>query len=284
MDLTEYRRASHAVWEAMAEGWDREGAALEEAFRPVTDRMVELLAPVPDEIVLELACGTGIVGLAAAAALGGRGRVVLSDFSPAMLAVARRRGEELGLEGLEFRVLDAERMDVPDASVDAVVCRFGYMLMADPEAAMAETRRVLRPGGRVVLAVWAEAARNQWATLPSAAAVKRGHLPPPPPGAPGIDALADPDRLRGLIAGAGLEEARLEEVPVRWTFPDEPTYWSFVERVAGPVSLLLERLDPAERAELRAEIAARLEPFQEADWLAFPGVSVIATASAPTGG
>ena len=284
MDLTEYRRASHAVWEAMAEGWDREGASLEEAFRPVTDRMVELLAPIPGEIVLELASGTGIVGLAAAAALGGRGRVVLSDFSPAMLAVARRRGEELGLEGLEFRVIDAERMDIPDASVDAVVCRFGYMLMADPESAMAETRRVLRPGGRLVLAVWAEAARNPWATLPSAAAAAHGHLPPPPPGAPGIDALSDPDRLLGLIAGAGLEDARAEEVPVEWTFADEPTYWSFVERVAGPVSLLLERLDPAAREALRADIAGRLEPFQTADGIAFPGVSVVATASAPAGG
>jgi SAM-dependent methyltransferase len=284
MDLTEYRKASHAVWEAMAAGWDREGAALEEAFRPVTDRMVELLAPMPDEIVLELASGTGIVGLAAAAALGGRGRVVMSDFSPAMLAVARRRGEELGLEGLEFRVIDAERMDLPDASVDAVVCRFGYMLMADPQSAMAETRRVLRPGGRLVLAVWAEAARNQWATLPSAAAVTHGHLPPPPPGTPGIDALADPERLLGLIAGAGLEDARLEEVGVVWTFPDEPTYWSFVERVAGPVSLLLERLDADQRAALRADIAGRLEPFRDGGGYAFPGVAVIATAAAPIGG
>ena len=281
MDLTEYRRASHAVWEAMAAGWDREGAALEEAFRPVTDRMLELLAPLPEEIVLELAAGTGIVGLQAAVAIGGRGRVVLSDFSPAMLAVARRRGEELGLENLEFRVLDAERMDVPDASVDAVICRFGYMLMADPAAAMGETRRVLRPGGRVVLAVWGEARRNPWFTLPGATMVDAGHMPPPEPGVPTIDSLADPERLRALIAGAGLEDARLEEVEVGWRFADEPAYWGF-HRVAGPISLLLERLAPAAREAVRADVARRLEAFREAGGFVLPGVSVVATASAPT--
>lgn len=284
MDLAEYRRASHSTWEAMAAGWDAESAMIESVLGPVSDRMVELLAPIPGETVVELAAGTGLVGLTVAAAMGGSGRVLLSDFSPAMLDVARRRAEALGLEGVEFRVLDAERLDLPDASADAVVCRYGYMLMADPAAAMAETRRVLRPGGRVVLAVWADPARNPWSTLPAAAVVEAGHMPPPEPGTPGIYSLADHERLRALIAGAGLEDVRLEEVGTVWSYPDEPTYWAFMERVAGPISLLLERITPEQRDALRTDIAGRLEPFRGPEGYAMPGVSIVASASAPTGG
>jgi ubiquinone/menaquinone biosynthesis C-methylase UbiE len=92
--------------------------------------------------VLELAAGAGDTGFAAAS---DAGRLLCTDFSPAMLDVARRRAGELGITNVEFRVLDAEHLDLDTASVDGVLCRLGYMLVADPAAALAETRRVLRP-------------------------------------------------------------------------------------------------------------------------------------------
>ena len=77
--------------------------------------------------------------------------MIYTDFSPAMVDAARRRGTP----GVEHRVLDMQAIDLPDASVDGVICRYGYMLVPDPALAMRETRRVLRPGGRVALATWA---------------------------------------------------------------------------------------------------------------------------------
>jgi ubiquinone/menaquinone biosynthesis C-methylase UbiE len=87
-------------------------------------------------------------------------RLISSDFSPTMLDEARKRGAERGIENVEYEVIDAVKIELEDDSVDGVLCRFGYMLMHDAEAALAETRRVLRPGGRVAFSVWASPERN----------------------------------------------------------------------------------------------------------------------------
>ena len=135
MDVAEYRRASHAVWEAMAAGWDTRHAYFERTARPVSERMLERIAPRPGETILELAAGTGALGFAAAAAVGSGGRAIVSDFSRAMVEAARAHAEELGLTNVDCRVLDAEHLDLAGAEVDGVLCRWGYMLMADPGAA-----------------------------------------------------------------------------------------------------------------------------------------------------
>ena len=114
---------------------------------------------------------------------------ILSAFDP--LNAAR------GLTNVEYRLLDAERLDLPHDSVDGVMCRFGYMLMADPAAALRETRRVLRDGGTLSFTVWMGPERNPWAALPPLTLVERGHLPPPEPGTPGIFALADHEAMIG---------------------------------------------------------------------------------------
>ena len=119
-------------------------------------------APEPGERVLELACGPGSVGIAAAALVGDGGEVVLSDVAPAMTAIAAARAESLGLENVSTRVLDLEQIDEPDESYDVVVCREGLMLVPDPVRAARELRRVLRPGGRVAVRVWGPRERNPW--------------------------------------------------------------------------------------------------------------------------
>src|SRR5262249_58559335 len=129
----------------------------------------------PGKAVHELAAGAGVVGFAAAALVGPGGRVIVSDFSAAMVAAAERRAAELGLANVECRVLDAERLDLPDAAVGGVLCRWGDMLMADPTAGLTETRWGLGCGGHLSCAVFAGAEKNPWARLPAPA------LPGPPP-------------------------------------------------------------------------------------------------------
>src|ERR687896_1741169 len=107
--------------------------------------------PQPGETILELAAGTGDTGFDAAERLGAEGRLISSDFSPAMLDEAQKRGVERGVENVEYRVIDATKVALEDDSVDGVLCRFGYMLMTDVEAALSETRRGLRPGGKLAL-------------------------------------------------------------------------------------------------------------------------------------
>ena len=146
MHADDYRRSSREVWEAMAPGWERWRTQLADALTPVREWLIRALGPGPGETVLELGAGTGETGFAAAAILGNNGRLISTDFSPDMVEVARRRGTELALGNVDYRVIDAEHIELDSGSVDGALCQSAYMLVADPAAALAETRRVLRPG------------------------------------------------------------------------------------------------------------------------------------------
>jgi SAM-dependent methyltransferase len=263
----------------MAPGWEERYDWFETATRPVAERMLRVLRMHPGDTLLELAAGTGTVGFTALAALGGAARLIISDFAAAMVEAARRRGVELGFERVEYRVLDAEALELEDESVDGVLCRWGYMLLADPARALAETRRVLRDGGRVSCAVFAEPAKNPWAALPMSVLVESGHLPSPEPGQPGILALADTTRLRQLFKGAGLTDPEIDEVPFVYPFAGEDDYWRFLTDMAGAISMALGHLDDEARAEVRANLAARLEPYRGPDGLELPAVSLVVAAT-----
>src|SRR6266511_5126036 len=279
MDATDFRRASHDVWDAVAAGWDDRHVYFEETAQPVTERMLERLAPAEGQTILDLAAGTGVVGFAAAPLVGPSGRVIVSDFAEAMVEVARRHATDSRLDNVECRVLDAERLDLPDEAVDGVLCRWGYMLMADPPAAFAETRRVLRRGGRLSCAVFAGPEQNPWAALPSRVLQERGHMPPPEAGAPGILALADRDRLRRLFAEAGFSDPQIEEVAFTWYFRDVDDYWEFLTRAAGAIALVLGRVDDDELRHVREQIAERVASFVGAGGIKLPAVSLVASAS-----
>jgi len=279
MDATEFRVASHAVWEAMAPGWDTRHAYFEDRARPVAERMLERLDPAPGETILELAAGTGVVGFAAARLVEPGGAVIVSDFSQAMVEAATRHAAALGLANVECRVLDAERLDLRDDGVDGVLCRWGYMLMPDPAAAFSETRRVLRPGGRLSCAVFGAPDLNPWVALPSRVLRERGHMPPTDAGGPGILALSDSDRLCRLFLDTGFSEPRSEEVGFTWSFPDVDAYWTFLTDAAGAIAMVVDRLDPAERELVRERIAEGAERFAGAAGIEIPAACLVASAS-----
>jgi ubiquinone/menaquinone biosynthesis C-methylase UbiE len=277
--MTDYHRASLAVWEEMAAGWDARHSYMEEVARPVAERLLAAAALKPGQTVLELAAGTGVVGFAAALAVEGL-RLIVSDFSPRMVEAAARQAERLRLGNVECRVLDAQRLELGDASVDAVLCRWGYMLMPDPEAAFRETRRVLRPGGRLACAVVGAADENPWASLPGRILVQSGYMPPSDPGAPGLFALADKGRLRRLFTDHGFDDPQVGAVAATWVFEDEDDYWQFLTRVAGAIAMVLAQLGEDERAAVQAELAAQLAPFRrENGAIELGAVSLVASAS-----
>jgi ubiquinone/menaquinone biosynthesis C-methylase UbiE len=277
MDTTKFRRASHDVWEAMAPGWDERHAYFEEVARPVTARMLERLEPTPGQIILDLAAGTGVVGFAASSLVEPGGRVIVSDFSEAMVKAAASHAARLKLGNVECRTLDAERLDLPDAAVDGVLCRWGYMLMADPAAAVAETRRVLRRGGRLSSAVFSGPKENPWAALPSQVLREGGYIPPPRAGAPGIFALADRDRLSNLFVTAGFSDLAIDEVGFTWRFADADDYWQFVLGAVGAIAMVLNALEVDERERVRVETARRAASFEGENGMEMPGVSLVAS-------
>lgn len=277
-DPTDFKSASRSIWEAMAPGWDSRHAYFEERARPVTERMIERLAPEPGQTVLDVAAGTGVVGLSVAPVVGQAGRVVVSDFAQGMVDAARRHAESLGLTNVECRTLDAERMDLDDAAVDGVVCRWGYMLLGDPAAAMAETRRVLRPGGRLSTAVFGAADRNPWVTVPTQVLREAGHMPAAS-GGPGILALGDPERLRSLITDAGFAEPSIDEVEFTWTFAGVDDYWVFLSESAGAIAMVLSRVPAGELDAVREAVAERIAEYAGPAGLEVRAMSLVAAAT-----
>jgi SAM-dependent methyltransferase len=279
MDQGEKRRVRLENWAAMAAGWEREREQRERVAAPVTDRLVRALAPEAGDVVLELAAGQGDVGFAIASSLGESGRLIVSDFSAAMLEIARRRGDELGLTNVEFRELDAEDLDLEVDCVDGVVCRFGYMLMPNPAVALTETRRVLRPGGRLAFAVWASGERNPWISAAGRILVAHGYMPPPEPGEPGMFVLADKQKLGALVGEAGFANVQLDDVPVSTDYRDVEEYVRRSSEMGGMFSRAWAAAPKDEREAMTEELRDAFEPFAVDGRYELPGVATCVLAS-----
>jgi ubiquinone/menaquinone biosynthesis C-methylase UbiE len=281
MKPEEHRRIVREITNAIASGWERQRMRIEGIVTPLREWMIQQLALKPGDTVLELAAGAGDTGFEAAMMIGESGRLISTDFSPEMVEVARRRGAALRLRNVDYRVMDAERIGLDAASVDGVLCRFGYMLMADPAAALSETRRVLRPDGRLALSVWSAPERNPWLTVLARVLVERGHMPPPEPGAPDPFSMASEERTQALLTGAGFTAVRTKEVSVCFAFRDSDDYVSFASDTAGPFAIVLRGLSNGERKELQRQLDNAFAGFVANGGYELPGIALAAIGVAP---
>jgi SAM-dependent methyltransferase len=259
IDLDVYRDRSHDNWNRIAGNWERNREYIWGATEPVSRRILELADVQAGETVLDIAGGTGDTGFLAAERVGADGKLIETDFAEEMVEAAKRAGDARGIDNAEYRVLDAEKMELGDDSVDRVISRWGYMLMGDPAAAFAETKRVLRDGGRLTFSVWTTPDQNLWAFLPGFEMIERGHIPPPEPGMPGIFALGETDRITELVTGAGFPEPEIEQIEVDWAYEDPDQHWQLTMELAGPLSDAINNLDEDERESVRLAVREKVE-------------------------
>jgi ubiquinone/menaquinone biosynthesis C-methylase UbiE len=269
---TDFRAESYDVWQRMAAGWDRDRRWMSETTRELTEWLVDALDPKPGQTILELAAGLGETGYLAAARIGPEGKLICTDFAPNMVEAARADAQRLGLDNVGHRQLDAEDMDLPDDSVDGVICRWGYMLLADPARSFGETRRVLREGGAVAFSVFAEPEKNPWASVPGRLLTEVTGSGPHPT-APGIFAMGDPNRTRSLVQAGGLDVQRMEELPFAWRFENFDAYWRFLHDLAGGLWPRLAALTDEQRETFRARVEEAVEAFRTESGLAIPAVT-----------
>jgi ubiquinone/menaquinone biosynthesis C-methylase UbiE len=237
-------------WQEMAPGWERGRELLWRGTAQVGLRLVELLDPQPGETVLDLAAGLGETGFLAAPLLEPGGLLITGDRSPRMVDAAGRLAAERGIRNVELRVLDSERLELADATVDGVLCRFGYVLEG---GALAEVRRVLRPGGRLAFSAWAERGESSWMAVPRSVLVERGHLPRRAP-----KPAWDEPTIRRVVGEAGFAEVTVEAMPAGYRFVDADELWFYVSELLGRVSFAIALLEPAERLAVRAAIEERV--------------------------
>jgi ubiquinone/menaquinone biosynthesis C-methylase UbiE len=268
------------MWSSVAPAWEQNAAYVDTRGAAVTSRMLELTTPHPGERVLELACGVGGPGFAAAALVGPGGDVVVSDVAPEMTAVAAERAARLGLGNVDARVLDLERIDEADDTFDVVLCREGLMLVPDPARAAGEIRRVARQDGRVAVSVWGPRDRNPWLGIVFDVAAEALGMPVPPPGTPHPFSLDDADRLAALLRGAGLVAVAVEEVPTPYRATSVDEWWQRTAALAGPLARRLGALPDEDARALRTRAAEAARAYETSDGLEMPGVCLVATARA----
>jgi ubiquinone/menaquinone biosynthesis C-methylase UbiE len=263
-------------WSAVAPVWEASRQRLFENLRSVSEWLIDHVGPVAGQTILELTAGPGETGFLAASRLGPSGRLISSDFVPAMVEAARRGAAERGLDNVECRVIDATDIDLPDESVDGVLSRFGLMLIPAQDQAMDEIRRVLRPGGRCAYATWGPPERNPWVFQMVAALLQNGWTPPGDPVAPGgVFSLATGDSNRELAAGAGFADVSVEELEGVMRFEGPNDYWTISTSVAGPVAEFVASLSQGQVDAIRATLDPSLAPFEVDGGLELPWLSVV---------
>ena len=269
------------MWSVVAPHWRSFAEYADARAAEVTEELLDRTEPRTGDRVLELACGAGGTGLAAAARVGPSGHVVLSDLVPQMTAIAADRAAELGLTNTSCCDLDLQRIDRPDADFDVVLCREGLMFVRDPGAALAEIGRVLRPAGRVGLAVWGPRQRNPWLGVVFDVVTAETGQPVPPPGIPGPFGLSDLGRLDRLLTEAGFADVTVTELPCPMVDASFDVWWARTCSLAGPLAARLAAMTAAQRAALRERAREAARPYETLDGLSFPGLALVASGRRP---
>ncbi|HUE09318.1 MAG TPA: methyltransferase domain-containing protein [Steroidobacteraceae bacterium] len=272
MDARLQRRIQRYGWDLAADDyeplWQAQLAEAQAA-------MIALAPPAPGNQVLDIACGTGLVSFEAARAVGPDGHVLGVDLSGRMLDSAERRARELKLSNCRFARMDAETLGLPDASFDVVLCALGLMYIPDPEKALREMRRVLRPGGRISLAVWGERSKCGWSEL---FRIVDGEVASEV--CPLFFRLGQQDTLARLCSAAEFEAVEYRRISTTLAYADanEACDAAFV---GGPVALAWSRFSDEARARARAGYVNSIEEWRVGKGFRIPGEFVIAGAAAP---
>ena len=253
-------------------GWDKAVAYYErfwaEQLKPAQDLMLELAALRPGERVLETAAGTGLVTFRAAAQVGPGGAVLATDISDEMVKSLRAAAER-GLAHVTAERMDAEELKVPDASFDVALCALGLMYVPDPQKALEEIRRALRPGGRTAVAVWGARSNCGWAEIfPIVERRVASEV------CPLFFQLGQGDGLAITLELAGLTDLVVERIAttLRYESGEEACGAAFA---GGPVALAYSRFDEPTRDSAHAEYLASIAPYRRGEGYAIPGEFVV---------
>ena len=266
--------ASRQMWATRVAYFAREGAP---KSRHYAAALVDLVAPAEGAHVLDIATGTGVVAVAAARRVGPTGSVVATDFVAEWAPYVAESAADAGVANVTFEVMSAEALALPDAAFDAVLCQFGLMFVPDKLLALREMYRVLKPGGRLGLAVWSVAERVGIFTVTGIIGAALPPTPGPPPASP--LSLGEPGLIERLVKEAGFHEVSAQPFTLSFDIPSAESEWErWMGDQSNPMSARVMDLPPAERDALRERVLAALEAQRAGDVIRISSEAIFVTA------
>jgi SAM-dependent methyltransferase len=283
-DPTQYKVTQRQGWNTVAPGWRTWWETFERAAQEVSDRLIILAQVTPGQRVLDIATGIGEPAITATHRVGPTGQVIALDLAPQMVAIAEERAAALGVRNITFSTGDAEHLDLPEGTFDAVLSRWGLMFLPNLVPALDGMRRQLKAGGRVAAAVWSTAAKAHAVSLPSIIVGQQLQLSPPAPGTPGPFSLADASMLTHSFVQAGFTDVQSETMTILFEFASAEDYTRFHQAIAAPVKAMIAHLSPQEQSHIWQEITEAARHYATADGsVQVPGELLCVTGRRSTG-
>lgn len=239
------------MWDNVAAGWQAWWQTFERGAQKVSDKLVELAEIKPGDKVLDIATGIGEPAVTAAKRVQPNGKVIATDISSRMIAIAKSRAKSLGLDGvMEFRESDGEKLDFPPSTFNAILSRWGLMFLPNLSIALIPIRQLLIPGGKLAAAVWSSPSKVPMLDLAFSTVRKQINAPTPPPGTPGPFALANSDALKQSFNKAGFKEIRIQPLDITFGFDSAESYTRFQQQITAPIQSMLANQTEEKRKQV----------------------------------
>ncbi len=261
-DPEHYKDRQRQQWDRVAAGWEKWWRTIEDGAQHVNDRLVDLAEVAPGKRVLDIATGIGEPALSAAIRIGSAGRVVATDISKQMLDIARTRASAAGLTNLEFLEADAERLDFPDHSFDAVLCRWGITSLPNYSSLLVKIKRMLAPNGSFATSVWDEASRLPLTNIAITIAQEMFHSAPPRPEPP---PEVPEDALESVMIRAGFADVRVERLTVTLELASAEAFTQYLVDVSPVVAALLSDQPRMRQKEYQHLLAQEFRRYAAVD-------------------
>ncbi len=278
-DAAKYKNAQREQWNNDGAAWRRWSPTLDLWHGEATRQMLDLAQIQLGQRILDIATGAGEPAVSAAERVGPGGYVLATDISEGIVALALQVAGERGLKQIDTRAMDGEKLELPDACFDAVLCRLGLMYMPHPVTALREWRRALKAGGRVAVVVYSTPDRNSWGAIPASIIRRRAQLPPPVPGQPGPFSLGGPGVLEGVFRQAGFAHPEVRAVPVPLRMASTAEYVRLAREAFGSFNVMMAHLLPQERESVWNEVEGSMRSFESSGGFEVPGECLVGAAT-----
>jgi ubiquinone/menaquinone biosynthesis C-methylase UbiE len=251
-----FKMAQREGWDSVAGGWKEWWALIEKGAQKLSQRLIELAEIKPGQRVLDIATGNGEPSITAAKVVGTGGRVLATDMSRQMLAIAKERATLLRLQDIiEFRESDAENLDLANSSFDAALCRWGLMLFPNLDTAIGKIYSSLVSGGKFAAAVWADATKVPIINLASGVIASQVQMSAPPQGVPNPFSLSDTNKLENSLARAGFRDIHIDTEIVTFEFESGGDYCRYCQAVSVSARTALSKVTEERKEDIWRKVA-----------------------------